>query len=451
MHDRNKMYKRRIKQWGLDKKNKDEEMRAVVRKTKERLDRGKRSEILVRGKAIGEKEVMRYWRRKRISIDEAITHRTASVTPEAVEIVTPVPSRVATPTSLAVPERIFTAIRDYFEGSFASGNWVYDNPEILCYTKKVQEISRDELRDFVNHSLTACELFSNHRYQEAGRILISVTSKFKRILLAEHPETLGHILGTVMSVRRVGRDEIGMAILRQFCALGEFVVGKEHPLRLICGWLASVDAFQFEEIIARSLQSVTDQFESFVGPMHFSTLMSRTYHLNNINRERDQNEEQLRNLLEQCELRLEPSNVRTHLLRYELASHYFNGGQHAEALRVGQDLIAHVQYGQTSTWVYSDYYALGLSIVANSQWNLGHMSLAEAALREAIALRVSKWGTRDSTAGYCLYVWKDGYWKWAGRAALLKYGRQEWVCWIQRKYSERLHSTLDMNRTRLRV
>ena len=411
------MYKRRIKQWSLDKNNKDNEMRAIVRKTRARLNQGKVSQIHVRGKAVGEEEVIRYWRRKGKSIDEVITHRTASVTPEPVEIVTPVPSRVATPTSLAVPERIFTAIRDYYEGSFASGNWIYDNPELLCYTKRVQENSTDELKDLVNHSLTACALFSNHRYQEAGRTLISATSKLKRILLAEHPETLGYIFNMVIGVRRVGRDEIGMAILRQFCALGEFVVGKEHPLRLICGWLASADAFQFEEIIARSLQSVTDQLESFAGPMHLSTLMSRTYYLNNINRERDQNEEQLRNLLEQCELRLEPSNVRTHLLRYELASHYFNGGQHAEALRVGQDLIAHVQYGQTSTWVYSDYYALGLSIVANSQWNLGHMSLAEAALREAIALRVSKWGTRDSTAGYWL-VRLEGW--------LVKMGR--WSC-----------------------
>ena len=116
------MYKRRIKQWGLDKKNKDDEMRAIVRKTKARLDQGKRSKIHVRGKAIGDEEVIRYFKRKGISIDDIIAYRAASVTPEAVEIVTPVPSRVATPTSLAVPERILTAIRDYFEGSFASGN-----------------------------------------------------------------------------------------------------------------------------------------------------------------------------------------------------------------------------------------------------------------------------------------------------------------------------------------
>ena len=402
MYDSTKMYKRRIKQWGLDKNNKDEEMRAIVHKTKARLDQGKRSKIHVRGKAVDDKEVIRNWRRKGISIDDVIAHRAASVTPEAVEIVTPVPSRVATPTSLAVPERIFAAIRDYFEGSFTSGNWVYENPEILCYTRKVQGHPLRDLEDLLNYSITACFLFENHRSYEAGRFLISMTATLKKILLAEHPQTLSQILGTVRRVRSEGRDEISIAILRQFCALGEFVVGKEHPLRLICGWLASADAFQFNEIIARCLQSVADQLESLVGPMHYSTLTSRAKHINETIHARDQREKLLQNLLGQCELHFGSSDVRTRYLLHELACHYYAGGQHAEALRMGQDLIAHAQYRQSPSSASLHYYTTELSLVAYSQWVLGQMSLAEANLREAIALRVSEWGARDSSAGLWL-------------------------------------------------
>ena len=150
------MYKRRIKQWGLDKNNKDGEMRAIVHKTKARLDQGKQSKIHVRGKAISDEEIIRYWRRKGISTDDVIAHRAASVTPEAVEIITPVPSRVATPTSLAVPERIFTAIRDYFEASFTSGTWVSINPEIHCRIRKVQEDPAIDLSTLLFYSITAC-------------------------------------------------------------------------------------------------------------------------------------------------------------------------------------------------------------------------------------------------------------------------------------------------------
>ena len=402
MYDSTKMYRRRIKHWGLDKNNKDADMRAIVRKTRARLDQGKRSKIHVRGKAIDDEEVMRYWRRKGISIDDVIAHRAASVTPDAVEIVTPVPSRVATPTSLAIPERIFAAIRDYFESSFTSGNWVYNNPESPCYTRKVQENPMNDLLDLVFHSVTACQFFSNHRCQDAGRILDSVFSKFKKILSAEHPQTLGQILDTVVHVRLEGRDEMGMAILRQFCALGEVVVGKQHPLRLICGWLASADAFHIDEIIVRCCQSVTDQFESFIGPMHYSTLISRTQYINGTICARDKREELLQNLLGQCELYFGSSDRRTHHLRYQLTCCYVYGGQYSEALRVGQDLIAHVQYGQSPSRVSLHYYTIGLFLVAQSQWVLGQMSLAEVNLRDAIALRISGWGARESLAGYWL-------------------------------------------------
>ena len=396
------MYKRRIKQWGLDKNSKDDEMRAIVRKLKARLDQGKRSKIHVRGKAVGDKEVIRYWRRKGISIDDVIAHRTASVTPEAVEILTPVPSRVATPTSLAVPERIFAAIRGYIEGSFASGTWVYDDPKLSCSTRKVQGDPTIYLDDLVNQSLTVCQLFSNDLYEEAGRILISLSSKFQKILSAEHPHTLRDILRTVMTVSLEGRNEIGMAVLRQFFALGEFVVGKEHPLRLICGWLASADAFQFDEIIARCLQSMTDHLERLVGPMHYSTLIFRTKYINETIYARDQREELLQSLLGQCELYLGSLDMRTYHLRYELTHHYYSCGQYAEALRVGQDLMTHVQYDQLSNTDHYFYHAFGLHLVALSQWGLGQTFLAEANLRKAIALRVSEWGTRDGLAGLCL-------------------------------------------------
>ena len=396
------MYKRRIKQWSLDKKNKDDEMRFIVHKTKARLDQGKQSKVHVRGQAIGDKEVIRYWKRKGISIDDVIAHRAASVTPEAVAIATPVPSRVATPTSLAVPERIFSAIRDYFAGSFASGNWVYEDPQTQCYSRKIHQYQTRDLNDLVNRSVTACRLFSDDHYQEAGRILISMTSDLKDILLAEHPHTLGEILWTLMRVRQRGRDEIGMAILRQLCALGELVVGKEHPLRLICGWLASADAFHSDEIIARCFQSMTDQFESFVGPMHYSTLYYRTTRIDKVIHARDQREVLLQNLLRQCELRFGYSDGRTHHLRCELADQYYNGGQYAETLRVGQELIAHAQYAQLDSGPHLHFHAQGLSLLAFSQWALGQMSLAEANIREAIALRISKWGTRDSQAGLWL-------------------------------------------------
>ena len=386
------MYKKRFTEWGLGKNNRDSEMRAIVRKKQQRRDRGKQSIIHVRGKAIDDGEVTRYWKRKGISIDDVIAHRTASATPEAVEFVTPVPSRIATPESFAVPERIFIEVRDYFKASFESGNWVHGDPQNLCCTRKFQGNPSDDLNKLHNHSVTACHLFSAHSYEEAGKFLMSATSTLKRILSAEDPQTLSVFLWTTIITRDFGRHEIASAILRQCSALGEVVVGDKHPLRLICGWLASVDASQVEEIVVRCFRSLTDHFESFLGPMHASTLDSRLNHAQ-ISRCGDS----LHDLMGQCELQLGSLDWRSLHVRTQLATHYLTSCQYVEALEAGQHLVAQSQYSQIQSNVDS-LRSLGLFTVARSQYGLGDKFLAETNLREAIEVRVSCWGSHDSEA-----------------------------------------------------
>ncbi|KAK3172044.1 hypothetical protein OEA41_004128 [Lepraria neglecta] len=122
-----KMYKTHVNKWGLDKKNKENEMRAIVRKHKQRADLGKRCILRVRGRPMDFAEVVRYWHRKGVSVDDVISRRTASPTPEAVECFTPVPSPITTPQVLATPERIYRNVRDYFAGSFDAGTWTRKN------------------------------------------------------------------------------------------------------------------------------------------------------------------------------------------------------------------------------------------------------------------------------------------------------------------------------------
>ena len=109
-HSSPKVYKTHIKEWGLDKKNKEPEIRAIIRKNKQRADQGKRSNFRVRGRDIPLAEVVRYSKRKGVSYDEIIARKTASPTPETVEVFTPVPSPVATPQDLAIPESLFGTI-----------------------------------------------------------------------------------------------------------------------------------------------------------------------------------------------------------------------------------------------------------------------------------------------------------------------------------------------------
>ena len=337
------MYKTHIKQWGLDKKNKEFEMRAVVRKKKQRADQGKGAAIRVRGQYREFAEVVRYWNRRGVAIDEILARQTASPTPETVELFTPVPSPISTPQGLAIPERLFHCIRDYFKGSFESGKWVKTEPLFQCYTIKDEEIGCDYVIELGLQCQLACSLFSRNLFQEAGQTLIAATAKIKKILSAEHPACLGKLFRLIVNVRRRERDEIALIILRQFFALGKVLLGPEHPLSCICEWLDLVYASEFDDIVIKCMESVVDQLESFLGSMHRSTLFCRLDFIDIVSWEGSTRIELLQRLLGKCEKILRPHDVRILPIRGRLADEYFAKRYYVEARTLSQKNIAYFQ------------------------------------------------------------------------------------------------------------
>ena len=130
---RTKMYKTRIKQWKLDKNHKANEMRAIVRKRAQQIEKGEVSNFRIRGRAICFAEVVRYWRRKGVSVDDIVARRRQSSTPEAVECSTPVPTTISTPEVLAKPEQMLLTLRDYYRASFENGTWWADAESLYVH------------------------------------------------------------------------------------------------------------------------------------------------------------------------------------------------------------------------------------------------------------------------------------------------------------------------------
>ena len=392
------MYKVQIKKWGLDKKNnKENEMRAIARKNNQRLEQGKPSVHRIRRRQVDYADVVRYFYRKKISIDDVIARRTGSATPEAVECFTPVFSTatpravesftpvlrpIMTPQVLAIPERIFASIWVYFRGSFESGTWKSTGGEFrYCQNTKVPEGGLFHLSMLSDQCLLACSLFANESFSEAGKTLISATAGIKKILLAEDPMTLPYLFGLIIDVRRRRRNEIALAILRQYSAMAEVLLGNEHPLCFISGWLTSVNPSESNDIIGRCKGSVADHFETFIGPMHRSTLNARMMSIE----DRTRKEEWLQGLLGKCENDLGSYDLRTLHIRYELAHLCFYKHKYLEAKKWGQELLAQAQHPQVTRMGVS-HQADSLAIIAISQHALGEMKSAESTLREAIDL-----------------------------------------------------------------
>ena len=392
------MYKTYIKQWGLDKKNKEPEMRAIVRKTKQRENQGKGSIIHVRGRRRNFAEVLHYWERKGVSIDEIIARQRASPTPDAVVFSTPRPSPIMTPQVLAVPERILRCIQDYINGSFESGTWVRTEPTMECYSRKQRYRITDPAWKFYEHCLLACSLFSKNRFSEAGETLLLATACIEHMLLDEDPLSLLVIFTVIWEIRQQKRHEIALMMLRQMSALGKVLLGTEHPLSRIHEWWRSIHVSDYEDLLIKCWNTMTDQFNQFLGPMHRSTLFACV--CSTVENDRIQT---LHYMLGECQKTLQPDDVRMQWIRTCLADDYLVEGHYAEAMSLCQQNDAYIQMGGP----YEQ--DVNLYIIARCQYAVGEKDLGIVTLNQAINLSMSMYGGEDGHVKQWLLILEDWY------------------------------------------
>ena len=371
-------------------------MRAIVRRTKQLGDRGRSTTFRVRGRLVNYKDVVRYWKHKGLQVEDVLAQRLESKTPEAVDCFVSSPSPTMMPAPLETLERILISIQDYYKGSFEVGTWLTMDPRMSCKTTKGQEDAMAHLSALTQQCIIACRLFFSNQTRAAGRTLISAASEIKDILSAEHPMTLTYLFAIVVYMFQQRRHEIALAVLRQFSALAETLMGERHPLRCVCVWLASMHPSQTEEVIVKCSASICDQMESLVGPMSWSTLISRLIFILEVDAGRDlaRKTSLLQDILDRCEAALEYLDPRISEVRLYSACHHLKIRGYVKALELGWEIVAHGQ--QLSIWTAAPpFYIEGLVIVAQSQYALGETFSAVMNLREAINLRMSRWESYD--------------------------------------------------------
>lgn len=322
------MYKTRIKRWGLDKKHKEKEMRAIVHKRAHRADKGKASVFWIRGKEVDYKDVVRYWERRHIPMAEVLRQRAESSTPEPVECRTPVLSPLSTPAVLAIPERIFLLLRDYHKGSFESGIWRSDEGGFCGRTTKLESFSDDiDWLDVAEDNCErACNAFDNRNSHETGLFLSVATEKIIDMVRAEHPHTFAQLFAFVQCIRWKGRPEIVSAILRHPSGMSELLLGRNHPFKMVCGWLAAPimedNSKAYQDIICESLRTVHDCFRRALGRLHHTTLETYLIYLIQAHdRGSGVVAIELERLLRECEFHFDPGDIRTMIVQVQMGHH----------------------------------------------------------------------------------------------------------------------------------
>lgn len=396
------MYKARVKKWGLAKNSKEKELRAIVRKDKQRRDLGKRSSFYVRGEVVKHQDVLRYWERKRTTIEDVIAQRGSSVTPEAVRCVTPVPSPITPPPVLAIPERILLCVKACHQGSFESGTWLRPiEPSRTCFSIGTQWDVMPDLCSFYNQSLLACGLFAKAEYEEAGQTLRLATSNIEEILMADVQVTIRWLLLLTIEIHRRGRHEIANAILKHVAALGKVILGTNHPITQTCSWLGLVELSQLDDVLAAAFRDIGDYLKSGLGPLSGSTLEARTAYITNFVRHGDHEREgvALKSLLQECRIHLPADDPRIFRIYLALGYHHLGEKNYREALQICQHISDQALSAPIQTSLVSVMPRCQCLYISAFCWRaLQEIDLAEKNMRTLIDVQLFIWGPHDSRA-----------------------------------------------------
>ncbi|KAL8904189.1 MAG: hypothetical protein Q9171_007138 [Xanthocarpia ochracea] len=406
-------YKRRIKEWGLDKKNKENEMRAIVRKYAERKANDKYSEFQVRGQDVDYREMVRYYARKGISIDEVMARRKTSATPEAVKCFTPVQSPIATPPVFAIPESIFTAVRDYVNGSFDSGAWIKTHPTTACYSIKEGRAhstrSASHFRSIIDsYTWEACV---QHAYDENGEAQTSLDSALavlRYLLPHELPQTPIYLFTLFAQLSDVFRrsSEVTSALFHTVAGPGELLLGQQHPLPRIAKAFCRLNKSESAEIAIKCLRAIAEGFGNNLGPMHLSSLIAHSTQATS---------DDLKELLQKCQAEIGVHDLGTMNVRLELVYKLLNERQYQLARRECHNFLSTVHMVQPPEY-WLDFRAKGLNFLAQCHYMLLDLDLAVMTLREAIDVRIRGQGSADAR----VRVWIVQLRHW-----LIELGREE--------------------------
>ena len=396
------MFKKRVHKWGIDKKNKESEMRAVVRKDQQRRLIGKSSIFKTRGKRTEYKDAVRYWERKKLSVEDVLASCEArDITPEALECLTPVPSPPVTPAAFAVPEHILRVISDYCLGSFESGTWFSADPAWPCTSTKDTRSSIHDLDRFRNQTWNAASLFNQGEFWEAGQTLISSTSVIRETLLAENPLVLPTFFQLFIDLHWWRRPEIGIALMQQIITLGRIVLCEQHPIPKVTALLRKLNYDEQEDITEKTYSLFASHFESQLGFAHFSTMIFRHSHYQSDLRNNAQNGElkirTLRGDIVKCEAFLGMQDLRCINLHIMLAESYRTIGQYDRAEREAVYILQVSQEVNTSR-DQPELFAIGLRFLAINNLQQGNIIAGEAYAREYIASMMSTRGEYEPLA-----------------------------------------------------
>ena len=356
--------------------------------------------------------MVRYFARKRLSIDDVVAQRRTSKTPETVVCLTPIISPITIPGVYRTPQLLLKSIADYVDGFFRSGVWIKTQPTETCRSARgVCNVAFG----LSNQCYEVGDLLGLGNLRAAKLVQDSAIGSINLILLDEDSVTLAQLFVLFMKMFEDGQHKIALAVFEAIADIGTSTLGQQHPLPRVAGFLLRLDSSDIAEVSAKCLQAFNDQYEDVLGPMHTTSLSIRLL-------ERRTTDGNFGDLLRRCQSDLGMSDARTINVYLRLLQKLFDSGDYGRCARECDKMLNHTHRIQNSIFP-ANVRADALEVLAHCDMMSSNRDLAIVHLREAIDIRISVFGSLDGLARRWLVQLQD----W-----LTLYGREEEIAEAQR-------------------
>ena len=392
------MYKNHINKWGLDKKNKSSEMKAILRKRTERAQVGKKSCFTLRGRPVVMVDVNRYLKRNHITVRDVLptgTHR--PITPAELRCFTPkaVPRSPRNPIVYEVPQQIFDSIKIYLTGSIQAGWWVSDREDSHCRSAKDDPDATQALISLYDCLSAACVLVGQSEHEEAGLYMVKACSKIETIVRAEEPDMLRSLLDATLKV--IDSKCIGLmqTVLKQVSDMSAIYLTPFHPLHIIFAHLSRLENHDLVEVTLRAWHALSDRFEDTLGEFHLSTISCKIDRLRASAKylrttDLDSTVQAVQKLLDKCEAQYGTGCARSQVLLKRLGDILMISGRYAEVEIAGYTLMSRAdEIGDAQLW------RMGARLVARAQYQQNKADEAEISYRGLLHAYAAIMGWRD--------------------------------------------------------
>jgi hypothetical protein len=386
-----KMYKSRIKKWGLDKNKKECDMVALLRKQMERDGLAKQSSFVIRGRPVDIRDVYHYFKRRGVAPEEVLARYSGAMTPPGISCSTPPPTpslnlqrSLSLPQPLLVSEQLYFNIDRYFAVRFSNKTWVM-NGEGQCINVNASEEDVANLNGFFNYCVASARLVRTQSIVEARKSLSKACNLVASILRAENPLALQCLLDVFLSLKRRGTSVAVTLLINYISELAQIL---KHPLGQIFRLVRALEADQLDAAIIQAWKCVIEAFHQALSRTHQMSISCQVNFVMSVHLGESpaDAETHLRKLLLECEEVAGKSSQQSTSIRFALSTVLQRQAKYAEAESTLVPLLRVAR--ETGDYEFEAHL---LRKIASSQYPQGKTLTAEKTLQDSIELISRHW------------------------------------------------------------